>query len=327
MTIRTLVGSAKKEKASTLAAENLERVLTTRISPPLKITIITVMKTWTNPQTLVKPTTTQLILEAMTDKKLRITTTTTICFLRVLLWTMLPFTRQPNWTQVLFSLTAAVTGTRRHDLMPEHQKVQNRSQRIQSIQIKKEICKKKKESAAAQQEMRHLREEIDRNEERFRQLSDKVEKNKMLDAGMAAELQGCMQKKKEAAMLRKQVMAAWRPCGSNLSPWERMELRPLYKGSKGMWERHKGRCQEEKKKEEAVKKYKSKTRPVSNWRCRGQAGVMKALQRVVWSLIFLVFGVDMVKAEEQGNQAQISGEKNLYPIPRVDVRWKRMRSY
>ena len=47
-----------------------------------------------------------------------------------------------------------------------------------------------KESAAAQEEMRKIREEIDRNEERFRQLSDKVDKNKMVDAEMAAELQG-----------------------------------------------------------------------------------------------------------------------------------------
>ena len=38
--------------------------------------------------------------------------------------------------------------------------------------------------------MRKIREEIDRNEERFPQLSDKVDKNKMADAGMAAELQG-----------------------------------------------------------------------------------------------------------------------------------------
>ena len=47
-----------------------------------------------------------------------------------------------------------------------------------------------KESAAAQEEMRRIREQIDRNEERFRQLSDKVDKNKMADAGMVAELQG-----------------------------------------------------------------------------------------------------------------------------------------
>ena len=44
-----------------------------------------------------------------------------------------------------------------------------------------------KKSAAAQEEMRKIREEIDRNEERFRQLSDKVDKN---EKEMAAELQG-----------------------------------------------------------------------------------------------------------------------------------------
>ena len=37
---------------------------------------------------------------------------------------------------------------------------------------------------------------------------------------------------------------------------------------------------------------------------------MKALQRVVWSLIFLVSGVRMVSAEEQGNQAQIMSEED-----------------
>ena len=47
-----------------------------------------------------------------------------------------------------------------------------------------------KESAAAQQVMRKIREEIDRNEERFRQLSNKVEKNKRADAAMASESEG-----------------------------------------------------------------------------------------------------------------------------------------
>ena len=47
---------------------------------------------------------------------------------------------------------------------------------------------------------------------------------------------------------------------------------------------------------------------------------MKALQRVVWSLIFLVFGVHMVNVEEQGNQAQIMSQKNPYPISQGDFR-------
>ena len=62
---------------------------------------------------------------------------------------------------------------RRHDLMPEHQKVQKRSQKIQSIEDKRRTFQK--ESTAAQEEMRKIRKEIDRNEERFRQLSDKFD--------------------------------------------------------------------------------------------------------------------------------------------------------
>ena len=57
----------KKAKTSRLAAENLERVLIMRTSLPLQITIIIVAKTWMNPQTPTKPTTTQSVLEAMTE--------------------------------------------------------------------------------------------------------------------------------------------------------------------------------------------------------------------------------------------------------------------
>ena len=47
-----------------------------------------------------------------------------------------------------------------------------------------------KKSAAAQEEMQKIRDKIDRNEERHRQLSDKVDKYRMVDAEMTAELQG-----------------------------------------------------------------------------------------------------------------------------------------
>ena len=139
-----------------------------------------------------------------------------------------------------------------------------------------------KESLAAREEMRNIREEVDWKEERFRLLSDKVD-NTMADAEREAE--DC----KLVAMHRRQVMAAWRPCGSNSSPWEQMELRPLYRGSKGKWEQHKGRCQEEKNDEGVVKMNKSKAKSVSSWCYQRQAGSMKAHQRVVWSLIFIVF--------------------------------------
>ena len=70
---------------------------------------------------------------------------------------------------------------------------------------------------------------------------------------------------------------------------------------------------------------KSKAKPVSSWRCQRQAGAMKALQRVVWSLIFLGFGAHLVNAEEQGSQVQQRmSEKDLYQILHVDSRRKRM---
>ena len=71
------------------------------------------------------------------------------------------------------------------------------------------------------------------------------------------------------------------------------------------------RCQEEKKEEETVKRNKKKAEPVSSWCHQCQEGSVKALQRVVWSLIFLVFGVHIVNAEEQGIQVWQMSEKEL----------------
>ena len=72
---------------------------------------------------------------------------------------------------------------RRNDLMPEHQKVQKLAQRIQSIQDKRKIYRKK----AWRQEKKCGKSE---KEECFTQLSDKVDKNTMADAETEAELQG-----------------------------------------------------------------------------------------------------------------------------------------
>ena len=100
LTIQTLAGFAGK--ANTLAVKILERVPITRTSSPLKITIISLMKIWMNVQTPIKPTMTQSIPEAMTEKRPQTTMTTRKMtrFLRMLLWTMLLFSRQPNWTQL-----------------------------------------------------------------------------------------------------------------------------------------------------------------------------------------------------------------------------------
>ena len=53
---------------------------------------------------------------------------------------------------------------------------------------------------------------------------------------------------------------------------------------------------------------------------------MKALQRAVWSLIFLGLGVHLVEAEEQGSQEkQRMSEKDFHQIFRVDVPWMRKK--
>ena len=72
---------------------------------------------------------------------------------------------------------------RKHDLMPEHQRVQKKSQKIQSIQDEKRNVQK--ENVAAEEEIRKLREDVKQKEERIFLFSDKIERNKMADAEMA----------------------------------------------------------------------------------------------------------------------------------------------
>ena len=123
-------------------------------------------------------------------------------------------------------------------------------------------------------------------------------------------------------MIRKQVIAAWRPCGNNLSLLGRIESSLCFKGTKKR-ERPRSGCQEEKE-GGIVKTNKSKTKPVSSLRCQRQAGAMKALQRVVWRWIFLGFGLHLVNAGEQEVMQQRMSEKGLHQIPQVDFPWKRM---
>ena len=69
-----------------------------------------------------------------------------------------------------------------------------------------------------------------------------------------------------------------------------------------------------------------------------EAGAMKALQRAVWSLSFLGFGVHLVNAEEQGSQVQQRmSEKDFIKLPKSMshggrigftgglVKWERLR--
>ena len=92
-----------------------------------------------------------------------------------------------------------------------------------------------------------------------------------------------------------------------------MELRPLYKGSKREMEAStRNRRQEEKKDEGIVNLNKTKAESVSSWCYPRQAGSKKAHQPVIWSLIFIVFGVHLVKAEVQENLA-LKGDRKRGP--------------
>ena len=92
----------QKGRANTQAAENLEQVPITRITLPLKITIM--MTTRLIPQMPIKHTTIRLTLEVATEKKLwtMMMMRQMTRFLRMLLWMMSLFWRQVNWMQMLF---------------------------------------------------------------------------------------------------------------------------------------------------------------------------------------------------------------------------------
>ena len=193
---------------------------------------------------------------------------------------------------------------RRHDLMLEHQKVQKRSQRIQSTQ---------KENAAAEEEVQGLRDEVKQKEERILFLSVMVEKK---DGGCrhGSRTSGVAGRRREK---RQQCFADWRQLLLQcVLRWVQTRSMPLpMLSSKGSWkvEQFRGRCQEEMKEEGIVKMNKSKTESVSSWCYQRQAGSLKVHRLVVWSLIFLLFGEHLAKAEVQEDQAHKGIAREVHP--------------
>ena len=181
--------------------------------------------------------------------------------------------------------------------MPEHQKVRKKSQKIQSIRDKRRNLQK---ANAAAQEERYVRSERnnDRSEERFRQLSDKVDKNKMADAEMAAELQSL-----QAGEERRGSNASQTGDGCLEALWQqlvaRMELRVFVQ----RLQREMGAAQGQMPGREAGRR--SSEDEQGQGRISQQlvppasGGINEGTQRVVWILIFLVFGVHFANAEEQ----------------------------
>ena len=157
---------------------------------------------------------------------------------------------------------------RRNDLMPERQKVQKRTQNIQSLQDKRRNLQK-----VRQQKRRCGKSERKLIGKRsafvcFRTKSIKTEwqtrrwKQSFMDCRL--------EKKEEVAMHRKRLIAAWRRCWSRFLRWGADQARSKFEVMCQMFFRRISRprlcrCQEKKKEKGTVKMNNNKAEPVSSW--------------------------------------------------------------
>ena len=77
----------------------------------------------------------------------------------------------------------------------------------------------------------------------------------------------------------------------------------------------------------ATKMNKSKAEPISSLCFQRKAGSMRALHRVVWSLIFLVFGGALGECGGAGKKVHQGIAEEVYPTLQLDLRWKKMHCY
>ena len=192
--------------------------------------------------------------------------------------------------------------------MLEHQKFQKRSQKIQSIQDKRKHTQK--ENAAADEEVRKLCDEVKQKEERNLFLSDKVENNKMAQADMAAELQGLQAGEERRGSnasqtgdscleaLWQQIAAVCAAVGPNHIDALANAVVQRFKESGAVQKQVPGRDERRRHSEEEQEQGRA-----SQVALPRQAGSFKVHRRVVWSLMFLLFGVYLAKAEVQEDQA------------------------
>ena len=194
--------------------------------------------------------------------------------------------------------------------MPGHQKVQKRSQKIQSIQDKRRNLQK--DSTPAEEE------------ERLLFLSNKVDKNKMADAEMAAELQSLQAGEETRGSNASQTCdccmeALWQQfiaLGVNRIEVFVQRLQREMGTAQGQMP---GREEGTRKSEDEQEQDKA-----SQQLALSEAGAVKAPQRAVWSLSFLGFGVRLVNVEEQGSHVQQRlSEKDFCQTPQVDVPWRK----
>ena len=137
-------------------------------------------------------------------------------------------------------------------------------------------------------------------------LADNVDKNNLVDGEMAAELQGLQGGEESRGSNASQAVdCCMETVVEQLFAVGADQARSKFHAMYQVFLRNSRpipilrRGQEKQEEEGIVKTSKSKTKPVSSWCCQRQAGAVKALQRVVWSLIFFVFGLHSVNAKEE----------------------------
>ena len=180
--------------------------------------------------------------------------------------------------------------------------------------------------------MLKIREEIGWKEERFRLLSDKVDKNIMEDAEMEAELQGLQAgEERRGSNASQAVDCCLETVVEQIFAMGTDQARSKFNAMcQVFFKRFETfallrRCPEEKKEEETVKMNKSKVEPVSSWCYQRQAGSNKVHWRVVWNLIFILSGVYLVKAEVQEDQANKEITREVHPDHQDGILWMRKR--
>ena len=171
--------------------------------------------------------------------------------------------------------------------------------------------------------LRNIREELDRNEERFRLFSDEVNKNKMVDAELQTDLQELQRGEERRGSNASQAVDC---CWERTRRGQSSMLCVKYSSRDSRFPSFPSRCQE-KEDEGTVRTNKNKEEPVSSWRCQRPAGSMKVLQRVGWSLISSsCSGCTWRRRRSRKFRCRIERRSDRYPTHRVDSRSKRTHS-
>ena len=154
----------------------------------------------------------------------------------------------------------------------------------------------------------HKRHKVSKRGENYRKkactlLSDTVDKNTMADAEMEAELQGLQAGEKRSRHASQAVECLWRWWWNTFSPWEMRIRRSLIRCSVPK-DPHKIRDSYSSCAHARDARKRRRTKGQWKWTREIKSQPIELHQRAVWSLIFLVYGVYLVKAEVQKDHAR-----------------------